>query len=47
MLMRLVTEILVTVAVAVAALLTLNGLEFLPKYLMEYLLRSGLVYQGY
>jgi hypothetical protein len=45
--MRLAAEILLTVVVAGVALLVLNGMEMLPKYLMEYLLRSGLVYQGY
>ncbi len=45
--MRILTEIAATVMVAFLVLLLFGGLDSLPTYMMEYLLRSGLVYQGY
>lgn len=47
MLKRSLIEGLATAVVVGAALLTVAGLESLPQYLMDYLVRSGLVYQGY
>jgi hypothetical protein len=44
---QVLTELVVSMAVLGTALLTLIGLESLPEYLMQYLLRSGLIYQGY
>lgn len=47
MLKRTLTELTVSIAFAAVALLTVAGLETLPSYLMDYLLRAGLAYQGY
>lgn len=40
-------ELLLTIGCAGLAALALTGLETLPSYYLDYLLRSGLVYQGY
>ncbi|GAM97943.1 hypothetical protein U91I_01573 [alpha proteobacterium U9-1i] len=47
MLKRTLTELSASIAIAVVALLAVAGMETLPSYLMDYLLRAGLVYQGY
>jgi hypothetical protein len=47
MLKRLLVDATATIVVAAVGLLVLRGLESLPAYLMDYMLRSGIVYQGY
>jgi hypothetical protein len=45
--MRLIAEIVASVVVLALVAFSAFGLELLPTYLVDYLLRSGLVYQGY